>query len=237
MSDESMKQPLADRVYDALAVQFMTGERPPGQRLKIQELSHELQVSQTPIREALARLEHTGFIDRQSQRGYVVARLLGSEEIAQFMDARLLLEPAMVRGAAQRSTEEFMAQLADTISVMKNAGTRADGETLRQCWLADETFHTLIADQSGNRFMAKAFHSLGGQLQRFRIIGRSGISHARSACAEHEAVYAALLEQDGHETAAQMHRHISNAKERALADLSRTERDDELSYTDAAVRH
>lgn len=223
--DISLRVPIADRVYDALSVQFMSGTRLPGERLKIDQLSRDFDVSPTPVREALARLEHTGFIERHSQRGYVVARLLGSEEISQLMDARLLLEPAMVRAAAERSSPEFMARLAETISVMQDAGARADGETLRECWLADEMFHGLIADQSGNPFTARAYRSFGGQLQRFRIIGRSGVSHARSACVEHEAIYAAIESGDFDLAGSEMSRHLMNAKSRALADLSRVDRD------------
>lgn len=220
----STRIPIADRVYDALSVQFMTGERPPGQRLKIHMLSRELDVSPTPIREALARLEHTGFIERHSQRGYVVARLLGAEEIAQLMDARLLLEPAMARAAAERSSAAFLAHLAETISIMQDAQAGPYGESLRECWLADEMFHGLIADQSGNQFIAKAYRSLGGQLQRFRIIGKSGVSHARSACGEHELIFAAIEAGDLDGTVAAMSRHILNAKGRALADVELAER-------------
>ncbi len=222
--EESTRIAIADRVYDTLSAQFMSGQRAPGERLKLHLLSRELDVSPTPIREALARLEHTGFIERHSQRGYAVARLLHSDEIAQLMDARLLLEPAMARAATTRSSEEFLSHLAETIAVMDNAGHGADGETLRKCWMADEQFHGLIADQSGNPFIAKAYRSLGGQLQRFRIIGKSGVSHARSARVEHEAVYAAIAAGDSEGAAEAIGRHLTNAKGRALADLERAER-------------
>jgi Transcriptional regulators len=221
--DGSTRLPIADRVYDSLSVQFMTGERAPGERLKIHMLARDLDVSPTPIREALARLEHTGFIERHSQRGYVVARLLGGEEIAQLMDARLLLEPTMARTAAERASADFLSRLADTITVMRNTEAGPYGETLRECWLADELFHGLIADQCGNPFIANAYRSLGGQLQRFRIIGKSGVSHARSACGEHEVIFAAMESGDIDGTAAAMNRHIINAKARALDDVARAE--------------
>ncbi|GAA3739951.1 FCD domain-containing protein [Leifsonia bigeumensis] len=222
--DGSHRLPIADRVYDTLSVQLMTGERPPGERLKIHMLSREFDVSPTPIREALARLEHTGFIERHSQRGYVVARLLGAEEIAQLMDARLLLEPTMARAAAERASAGFLSRLADTITVMQDTKAGPYGETLRECWLADEQFHGLIADQSGNPFIAKAYRSLGGQLQRFRIIGKSGVSHARSACGEHEMIFAAIESGDIDGTATAMSRHIVNAKGRAFDDVVRAAR-------------
>lgn len=55
------KQPIADQMYTVLLHQFMSGERGAGESLNIGALSRELDVSQTPLREALARLEHTGW--------------------------------------------------------------------------------------------------------------------------------------------------------------------------------
>lgn len=213
--------PLADRVYDALMVEFMNGVRPPGQRLKIEAIAGDMGISPTPVREALARLEQTGFVERHARRGYVVARLLDGSEMAQLMDARLLMEPTMSGLAAQRCDDDFLDSLRATIEAMDRAGNSADGQALIECWMADEAFHTLIAERSGNRFMAQAYRSIGGQLQRFRIIGGAGVSHARAACGEHRRVFDALVAGSDEEASASMATHLVNAKARALADLQR----------------
>lgn len=69
----SERQPLADQMYDVLLGQFMDGLWSPGQSLNIGALTRELNVSQTPLREALARLEHTGLVRREALKGYRVA--------------------------------------------------------------------------------------------------------------------------------------------------------------------
>lgn len=215
----STRVPLADKVHDMLLVQFMNGMRPPGQRLNIERLSRELDLSPTPIREALARLEHTGFVRREALRGYEVAPLLTPTEIVQLMEARLLLEPTLVAEATERNEPEFLAELDETIEVMERVGQQAaDGEALRQCWMADEAFHALISKQAGNPFIERAYESLGGQLQRFRLIGEAGISHAHSAAHEHRSIYEALRDGDAENAAAQMRAHIESAKQRTLHD-------------------
>jgi DNA-binding GntR family transcriptional regulator len=214
----STRVPLADTVHDALLVQFMRGSRPPGQWLNIEQLSRELHVSPTPIREALARLEHTGFVRREALRGYAVAPLLTPMEIVQLMDARLLLEPTLAAEATRHSTADFLAELASTIAVMEQVGDVFNGDVLRRSWLADESFHSLISRQAGNPFTERAYRSLGGQLQRFRLIGEAGISHAEIAAQEHRRILEAITDGDGESAAAHMRAHIERAKSRTLAD-------------------
>ncbi len=213
--------PLADRAYDVLMVEFMSGALRPGDRLKIDTVARKLGISHTPVREALVRLEQTGFVERQARRGYVVARLLDSSEMAQLMDARLAMEPAMAALAATRGDENFLGSLRSTIETMNRADDTPGGEALIGCWLADEAFHTLIAERSGNRFMAQAYRSLGGQLQRFRIISGAGVSHARAASQEHQRIFAAIAGGSGEDARAGMVTHLENARARALADLER----------------
>ena len=214
----STRVPLSNKVYDLLFLQFLNGTRRPGERLNIEALARELDVSPTPVREALARLEHTGFIRREALRGYEVTPLLSRTEIVQLMDARLLLEPTLTKEATIRSTPQFLDELAETIATMENVGDIADDEALRECWLADEAFHSLISKQAGNPFIERAYQSLGGQLQRFRLIGEAGLSHAHQAAHGHRSIYEALLAGDGDEAATQMRVHIEGAKQRTLDD-------------------
>lgn len=72
--------------------------------LNIGALSRELNVSQTPLREALARLEHTGLVRREALKGYRVAPLFSETELIKLMDARLVLEPTLTYEAGRRTT-------------------------------------------------------------------------------------------------------------------------------------
>src|SRR5690606_1416817 len=103
-------------MYALLLQQFMSGERTPGESLNIGALIRELEVSQTPLREALARLEHTGLVQREALRGYRVAPMLTRDEVKHLMEARLLLEPSLAAAAAERTTPEFLQELGQTVS-------------------------------------------------------------------------------------------------------------------------
>ena len=175
--------PLADQMYSVLLGQFMDGIRGAGEPLNIGALSRELNVSQTPLREALARLEHTGLVRREAMKGYSVAPMMTRREISKLMAARLVLEPALAYQTAQSTTPEFLEELHATVDDLNRSVDRADteAETFQLYWQSDNRFHSLIAEHCDNPFLESAYHSLGGQIQRFRLFSKLGDTGARYA--------------------------------------------------------
>jgi DNA-binding GntR family transcriptional regulator len=218
VAGRTTKQPIADRMYDVLLHQFMSGERAAGQSLNIVTLSRELEVSQTPLREALARLEHTGLVQREALRGYRVAPVMTRTEVEQLGAARALLEPRLASEAAKRATPEFLAGLREAAEEFRQSAKVADTETegFDRYWRSDARFHMLIAAQSGNAFLEMSYAALGGQIQRFRLFSKFGRTGAVSAAPEHDAVYEAIAAGDADDAAEQMRRHIIGATERLL---------------------
>ncbi|MCX4679155.1 GntR family transcriptional regulator [Streptomyces sp. NBC_01433] len=215
----SDRQPLADQMYEVLLGQFMDGLWSPGRPLNIGALSRELNVSQTPLREALARLEHTGLVRREALKGYRVAPLFSETELIKLMDARLVLEPTLTYEAGRRTTPEFLQDVADSIEELRRCATGTGGSTSVRAYLsADERFHFLIAKQSANPFLESAYRSLSGHVQRFRLFTELGSSDAESPARDHAAVYDALAAGDAEVAADRMREHIENAKVRALKD-------------------
>jgi len=214
----STRVPLADRAYDALLLQVIGGERPPGDWLNIGALSREMGLSATPVREALARLEPTGLVRRNPLRGYEVAPLLSPSEIGQLMDARLLFEPTFAADAAANADPGFLQQLTETIATMESAGDITDPEALKQSWIADELFHTLISIQAGNPFSRRAYEGLGSQLQRFRLSGQAGRTHALEAAREHREIRDAIARADADAAKELMRAHVEEARHRTLTD-------------------
>ncbi|MDF9806389.1 DNA-binding GntR family transcriptional regulator [Streptomyces sp. HB372] len=214
----SERQPLADQMYEVLLGQFMDGLWSPGRPLNIGALSRELNVSQTPLREALARLEHTGLVRREALKGYRVAPLFSETELIKLMDARLVLEPTLTYEACRRTTPEFLQDVADSIEELRRCATGDGSTSLRAYLSADERFHFLIARQSANPFLESAYRSLSGHVQRFRLFTELGSSDAESPARDHAAVHDALVAGDAEGAADRMREHIENAKARALKD-------------------
>lgn len=218
MAKVSERKTHADTVYDLLLGQLMNGTFDPGAPLNIPTLARDYAVSQTPVREALARLEHTGLVRREALKGYFVAPLFSEGDLDKLMEARLVLEPALSLEAARRVTPEFLARLVVPIDDLLRMSESKVVRSFREYWSADEEFHRLIAEQSANPFLDEAYRSLGGQVQRFRLFVQLGSADARFAAQEHRMIYDALVARDPDAAAQQMRAHIESARLRALSD-------------------
>src|SRR5689334_22138989 len=98
------RQALADDMYEAIKALVMDHVIAPGARVNIDWLARELGVSQTPIREALARLESDGLVTKAPLRGYSATALLTRAEVDELFQFRLLIEPWAAARAAELAT-------------------------------------------------------------------------------------------------------------------------------------
>jgi len=114
------------------------------------------QVSQTPIREALARAEASGLVVRQPLRGYQVAPLLPPEEFEQLVEMRLLIELYCAAKACNRADDRVLDFLERQHAVMRDSPKGSTSRDYRDYLRADIAFHETIAAAGGNRFLQAA---------------------------------------------------------------------------------
>jgi len=210
------RQMLADHVYDAVLDLLIDGELKAGAALGIDALAREFGVSQTPVREALARLESTGLVRRTALKGYRVAPVATPEELVRLMQARLVLEPALAEQAATRLTPAVLADLERAVHDLATAPLGPSFHEFRQYWEADERFHRIIAEATGNEFLLSAYQALGGQIQRFRLFGGGGVTDSDHCVAEHTRVLQGVRTGDPALAREAMAAHITEARDRAL---------------------
>lgn len=213
-SKRSTREPIADQMYEVLLQQFLSGRRKAGEPLNIGALTRELGVSQTPLREALARLEHTGLVHREALRGYRVADELSPREIAKLLDARAVIEPALALEAGLRVTPEFLAGLETNVDELDTVVETADVDAagFEQYWNADYDFHRRIAAQSDNPFLEQALVSLDGAMQRFRLFTKRGHTGVADAAREHRKILDAFNSRDAEQASDLMREHLELAK-------------------------
>lgn len=209
---------LVDQVYERLVEQLLDGSLDSGDHISIDGTARHLGVSPTPVREALARLESTGNVVRVARRGYWVAELPDVRQMADLMDARLVIEPHLAEMCCARATEELFRELEQAIEDMERAPSGPEPGAIQDYHRADEHFHRLIAEHAGNSALLRAYEALGGHGQRFRLFVGVGVQDAPFAIAEHRELLAAMRRGRGPEVYRVMHQHIVGVKERALAE-------------------
>lgn len=211
-----IRRGLSDHVYDELMISLVDGSTVPGATLNIDALAREMEVSQTPIREALARLESTGLVVRTALKGYRVAPLFSIDELVQVMDARLVIEPVNAELASSQAKPEIIEQLRETVSRLRSAPRGPSFSDFRMYWEWDERFHRLIAESSNNQFLLAAFSSLGGQVQRFRLFGGRGVTDAEHTIAEHGLIVEAIASGNNAAARDTMVAHLIAVKGRVM---------------------
>jgi DNA-binding GntR family transcriptional regulator len=214
-----VRQVLTDHVYDKLLELLMDGRFEPNAALSIDGIARELDVSATPVREALVRLEVTGLVVRVALRGYRVAPLLSTTELAELMDARLIIEPVNATRACERATPALIEALDQSISELRAAPRGPEFADYRDYWQADTRFHELIAEGAGNRFLLMAYNCLGGSVQRFRLFTGLGVTDAEYAINEHTAILSAFRARSPEKARQAMIDHLLGVKDRGSQDV------------------
>ncbi|WGW13199.1 GntR family transcriptional regulator [Saxibacter everestensis] len=211
---------LSDAVHEALMEQLMSGEIRPDSVLRIDVIGRELGVSHSPVREALSRLEARGLVVRNALKGYRAAPLLTSDELSQLYAARLAVEPANAFAASGNVNAKFLRHLEDTVRRGRKARKGPTFDDYRGYLEAEEDFHNSIKQQADNRFLASAYDSIGGQLQRYRIFDDRGVPDAEPALAEHSEIIEAFRSGSADDACNAMQRHIRNSRRRAFPNES-----------------
>lgn len=220
----AVRSTLVDQVYERLMDLLLNGTLRSGDPISIDGTARDLGVSPTPVREALARLESTGNVVRVAMRGYRVPEMPDAKEIADIMDARLLIESRLAELACNRVDASLLDALQDAIEEQERAPHTSDAAAIRAYRRADERFHRLIAEHADNGALLRAYDALGGHGQRFRLFIGVGVRDSACAIAEHRELLAALRRGYGPEAYRIMHTHIGGVKERALAEHAQAAR-------------
>ncbi len=210
-----MRHPgLADEVYEAVLSSLMALKIAPGARITVDTLAREMNVSQTPIREALGRLEGEGLVTRTHLVGYRAAPQISRRRFEELYDLRLLLEPA----AASRAAARMEPQAFERLKTLAAAMTEPDGSDPRLRYSAfarqDAQFHDAVMEVAGNELVRQTLAHQHTHFHVFRLVFHSSVTE--EALAEHRDLLAAFSAGDGAAAAGAMRHHIERSRDRLL---------------------
>ncbi len=202
---------LAGEVYQRLVEALVQGTVNPGDRLIQDRLAEELDVSRTPVRDALLRLKEEGVVEPSGRRGYVV-RSLSETDLRGLYGARDAVEghaAATVAELGDEAVEEVRAALA--------RATARKLRSSRESFEANRSFHRAIVETTGNAYLLNFFDAIWG-----RAIGALAYhdyyvhSPHDEFVAEHEALIDELASGDPARARKAMIEHIAWGLQRNL---------------------
>ncbi|MBX3070654.1 MAG: GntR family transcriptional regulator [Thermomicrobiales bacterium] len=199
-----------DVAVEAIRNEIIAGRLAPETRLILEELSQQLGLSLTPIREALPVLEGEGLIVQLPHRGAIVAPM-DREEILELYAIRGGLESMVTRQAVSRITEEDLDAMAALIDDM----TRLEGD-----WAhfleRDMAFHLVLYGAAGSRRWLETIETLWKRSKRYMISSTAMIGEVTRIHADHRALLDACRAGDADAAASVTHNHLVQSEERLL---------------------
>jgi DNA-binding GntR family transcriptional regulator len=185
---------LGEETYSNLKQMILTGKYQPGQRLIYDQVSKELGVSQTPLKEAFLRLQKEGLVVIIARKGTYVRQFTMSD-IAEFYQIREMLEGLSARLACEHVTEADIKNLRKLCDRIKYCIDKGD---VAQCLKMDIRFHEEIVRISGNYRLQEIMHSFV-LTNLFSIAGkgRTYIDHGSEVIKDHLEVIDALKNRNG----------------------------------------
>jgi GntR family transcriptional regulator, rspAB operon transcriptional repressor len=213
---------ISEQVYDYLRGAIMTGRYAPGERLNLEELVAQLQVSKMPVKEAVARLANEGLIEVQARRGTYVSRV-DARELAEAFEVRRALEVLAGELAAARVTVADIAKLNALITAMEKGAAKRD---VREHSEQNFAFHELIVSLSGNRKLAEIYRQLRAGIHIAGVHYRSEhwLQRVAQEQREHRAIVRALERRDAEAVARAITGHLKRGRASLLEDVARAEK-------------
>jgi DNA-binding GntR family transcriptional regulator len=197
---------LTEQVYRLLKERIVSGGFRAGEHLVERQLAKEYDISKTPVREALARLEKEGLVEFEAGKGMRI-RSLKAEDVTNILELRELLEGFAAEKAALLCTEQELDKL-ETVLRESQALPLSESE---QYLSLDEEFHNLVWQLSHNPTLVSIMKQLRNQI---RIVMSTTIRLPRRrelSLAEHQAIFDAIKARDAQAAALAARTHMHHA--------------------------
>lgn len=212
-------QSLRQQVYQALRQIILSGDLASGERIVETKLAEQLQVSRTPIREAIGQLQREKLIVSNSTGGFKVATLSVQDAI-QLYDCRIALEQLSAAEACQLATRKQLEQLEKYVLLAENsaASQSQKSDNFKRLEI-DYQFHHLIAKSSGNQWLLTLLEQVFDKMALLRIQTTKHNPQVLEIRLEHRQIYDAIASKNADLAQKTIQAHLTASKDRVVREL------------------
>ena len=149
---------LADDVYEQILSAIINGQIAPGERLIQEKIAAEINISRTPVREALLRLEQEGILELSGRKGFAI-RQISEDEVRDLYQAREAIESYGAYWVAANRSEERLAAIEAKVAAERALSER----DVEAEFYLNKDIHRTIVEQTGNNVLIGMFDSIWGR--------------------------------------------------------------------------
>lgn len=211
----------ADVAYEELRRGILSGQFPPAAPLSEYQLASQLKLSRTPVREALARLEHERLVRTVGTRGCFVAELTPND-IIEIYQIREPLESSAARVAAERMTAQALAELESIVEQMRES---ARAGYAQETLTTDVDLHRAVVRATRNGRMISILSTLDDQMHRIRSMWPRTPRWLDGAVDEHADIVQSIAARDPDAAERAMRKHLRSSCDHAIRFLMPTRTD------------
>ncbi|MGI5891891.1 MAG: GntR family transcriptional regulator [Bacillota bacterium] len=197
---------LRSRVFRQIENDIISGKYQFGDSLTEKELSEQMGVSRTPIREAFRQLELEGLVQSIPNKGVIVTGI-AQQDIEDIYSIKIAVEGLASRLAAERITEKELADLEETVALMEFYVGKNDMHHVLQL---DSRFHEIIFTASNNRPLMLMLTNFHNYVQRARNESLATPGRAKKTLQEHRLILEAIKERNPDKVEELTKNHIQN---------------------------
>ena len=186
------RKSLGQHVFDNLKQAIIRGDVPSGERLVESTIAETLDISRTPVREAIHKLEREGFLKKLPRGGFVVD-ILTKEDIEETFGIRSVLESYAARLATLKHQKEELAPLEKKIDEFQKYLNQGKLDILPR---VNTEFHDLLYALSRSQKLIKMISDLQDQIYRFRQVLLKTRENARISNEDHKLMLKLISKRD-----------------------------------------
>lgn len=220
-----------EQAYLALRSAILSGDISTDERLIETQLAEKLQISRTPVREAIRCLQQESLIQMDADGGLYVVKL-SLEDALKLYDCRVALERLAAVEACQNATDQQLQALEENLALAE-AMTEQDQQTVDRNRIRILTlnceFHQLIAKSSGNPWIISLLDQISQKITLIRVQTLKGLEQLIDIDTEHRQIYEAIAQRDPITAEKEIVNHLRKSQKRIFEVFQQIELDGQTS--------
>jgi DNA-binding GntR family transcriptional regulator len=215
----SRAKSLQEQTYLALRASILSGEILPGEKLIETQIAKKLQVSRTPIREAIRQLQRENLLTAQTNGG-VKVMVISAIDAEQLYDCRIALEELAVREACSLATKTQIQKINKWLNKAEQLlESGFSQEKSAKMLEIDYQFHLAIVESSGNKWLIYLLDQVFDKMKLLRVQTTKHNPRVLEIRHEHRQVYEAISERDSEIAVELIRNHLLASKQRVVQEL------------------